>query len=81
MGAGYGGVLTEVGRKRRQGGVGCPVCDNDGFEPVRFERWVRCTTCRTVFVQRRSKQLAEVLNSAVGELTATRTRTGRKIRK
>lgn len=61
MGAGYGGVLSEVGVRHRDGGVGCPQCDADGFEPVFFERWVRCTTCRTVFVQRRAAQLGTFL--------------------
>lgn len=68
MGERYGGVLTEVGIRRRQGGIACPVCEHDGFEPVRFERWVRCTSCLTVFVQRRPKQMAEVLGDATKEL-------------
>ena len=68
MGREYGGVLTEVGQRLRNGGVGCPVCGNDGFEPVRFERWVCCTSCQTVFVQRRPKQMAQVLGDATKEV-------------
>ena len=80
MGSSYGGILTEVGQRKREGGVACPVCGSDGFEPVRFERWVRCTHCATVFVQRRSKQMVDVLGEATKELvdySKNRTKTRR----
>lgn len=68
-GKGYGGVLTEVGIRHRDGGVRCPVCDGDGFEPVRFERWVRCLSCETVFVQRRAAQLGTYLSEVFTSFT------------
>ncbi len=64
MGSGYGGVLAIVGRRHRDGSTGCTACDSTAFEPVRFERWVRCVGCRTVFVQRPAK----TLGSAIGDL-------------
>jgi hypothetical protein len=68
MGTSFGGVLSEVGTKHRDGGVGCPRCDSDGFVPVRFERWVVCESCRTVFVQRRSKHLEQLFSEGVKEV-------------
>ena len=62
MGADYGGVLSVVGRRHRDGSTGCPACDANSFEPVRFERWVRCVGCRTVFVQRRAKTLGAAIS-------------------
>lgn len=68
MGSGYGGVLAIVGRRHRDGGTGCSACDSTAFEPVRFERWVRCVGCRTVFVQRPAKTFGSVIGSAIGDL-------------
>ena len=78
MGTTYGGVLSEVGLRQRHGGVSCPVCETDGFVPIRFERWVRCCSCQTVFVQRRSKQVAEVLVDATREMLDLANGRGRK---
>ena len=67
-GSGYGGVLATIGRRHRDGGTGCSACDSTAFEPVRFERWVRCVGCRTVFVQRPAKTVGSVIGSAIGDL-------------
>ena len=66
-----GGSFVDVGAALIGGGYDSDAwgdCDNDGFEPVRFERWVCCTSCQTVFVQRRPKQMAQVLGDATKEI-------------
>ena len=61
LGAGFGGVLTEQTRPKRDGSTHCPQCDGDYLETTKIERWVRCHDCRWVFVQRRPTQLNETL--------------------
>lgn len=56
-------MLSELVRPGRDGATRCPVCDQDGFEPVWLDRaYVRSVGCGTVY-RRTALPGLEVLGS------------------
>lgn len=66
----YGGDLSDLGVRRRDGSTHCPFCDSDGFVPTRVDDYVRCMTCRTVFRGRKPTRVLDVLGEGLREIVS-----------